>query len=80
MFGYLILRNYTNFWTLTKLIPTVNCMMQQRQDWTPYIHMKSSKIMTMPSLIDKRKLSMYHKITLHLIFAVKYDGKHKLDL
>ena len=45
MFGFLIPRNYTEALELTKLTTTVNGMMSQRLNWTPYIHMRSSKSM-----------------------------------
>ena len=45
MFGFLIPRNYTEALELTKLTTTVNGMMPQRLNWTPYIHMRFSKSM-----------------------------------
>ena len=68
-------------WNLIKLTTTVKGMMPQRLNWTLYIHIKSSKSMK----YDKQKKVMnappgYQKIRVHLIFAVKYDGRHKARL
>ena len=53
-------------------------MMQQRQKWIQYIHIKSLKSMARPSLINTRKLLMHLKATSY--FCCEYDGRHKARL
>ena len=52
-YGYLIPRNYTEALEFDKAIITVNGMIQQRQKWILYIHIKSLKSMTRPSLMTQ---------------------------
>ena len=71
-------------WNLTKLITTVNGMMQQRQKWDS-IHSYEVFKKHQKAQFDKQKKVInapqgYHKIRVHLIFAVKYAGRHKTRL
>ena len=67
-------------WNLTKLVITVNGMMQQRIQYAYEVTKMHEK-----AQFDKEKKvinapQFYHKIGAHLVFAAKYDDRHKLDL
>ena len=81
IFGFLIPRNYKEALEFDMLTITANGMMLLRLNWTPYIHIRYSRGMKKHK--QKKVINAppgYQKIRVHLIFAFKYDGRHKARL
>ena len=58
-------------------------MMLQRLNWIPYIHIMYFKSMKKQYMKKKKVINAppgYQKIRVHLVFAVKYDGRDKARL
>ena len=83
MFGYLIPRNYMEamqFDSENKNIKLYDAIKLEKESLLEYkVFKKWDK-----TVLDKHKKVMnspkgYHRITVHLVFAVKFDGRHKGD-
>ena len=84
MFGYLIPRNYMEAMQFdtenknTKWYDAIKLELESMLDyivlkrWDKAIHDKHKKVMNPPK--------QYHKIKVHLVFAIKFDGRHKARL
>ena len=84
MFGYLIPRNYmeamqfdkesknSEWYDATKLEMESMQAYKAFKKWDKAILDKCKKVMNPPKV--------YHKIKVHLVFAVKFDGRHKARL
>ena len=84
MFGYLIPRNYME----AMLFDTEN----KNSKWYDAIQLEMESMLEYKvfkkwdkAILDKNKKVMnspkgYHKIKVHLVFAVKFDGRHKARL
>ena len=83
-FGYLIPRNYTKALefdkdnTNSKLYDGTRTEMDSIHTYEVFKNHNNAQFDTQKKVINVPQ--GYHKITLHLIFAVKYDGKHKARL
>ena len=84
MFGYLIPRNYMEamqFDSENKSSKWYDAIKLEMESMLEYKYSKSG---IKQSLINTRKsqtlLKVYHRIKVHLVFAVKFDGRHKARL
>ena len=84
MFGYLIPRNYMEAMQFDSENKNSKWYDAIKLEMDPCRNTKYSKNGTKQSLINIKNLKKppkgYHRIKVHLVFAVKFDGRHKARL